>query len=719
MGLTVGIDLGTTNSAIALVDEYGKPVVIPNAQGERVTPSCVAFTEYGVIVGSEAKALKQAGDPHVAAFFKREMGNAQYLFSALGTDYSATDLSALLLKKLKDDAEAHTGEAITDAVITVPAYFRELERRETVEAARKAGLNVIRTINEPTAAALAYGADRALPDQRVLVYDLGGGTFDVTVLQLAGDSLDVLASEGDFRLGGKDWDERLVDYLMDTFRHEFGIDPCDDIEFIGELLFKAEEAKMRLSSALGTPISLRHAGHSGRYELSRETFADLTADLLHRTRSLCEKVLAQTGLAPHHVDNVLLVGGSTRMSMVHDLARDLFAKDPLQGVNVDEAVALGAALEALRARPAAPLARPQGYRPDPDAASTIAPPMRKYAYSLAGTRVVRDVTNHSLGAIALSADGSRYINDILLAKNTPVPCTNAKLFDLAVRPTGSQVMDIYLTQGETALPEDMTYLGKYMVRQIPGNPSGKARIEVSYTYDASGMVQVKAVDTLSGTVLPVTRASLAPGEQERFLQSPALHREPMHTHIMLTLDLSASMEGAPLEEARAAAHRFVDELDFAHCRAGLIAVADKSSLICDLTHDPETVRSAIDSLHIGMNGIGFGNATHPFDHIHDLLAPLTDERAVAVLLADGIWYNREAAENKAKRCHEAGIAIVAIGFGTANKAFLQGLASTDEASILTQTGQLTETFSRIARVVGSQNDEATRTGGMLGLLFTK
>lgn len=720
MGLTVGIDLGTTNSAIARVDEYDKAVVIPNAEGEAVTPSCVAFTENGVIVGSEAKALKQAGSSCVAAFFKREMGNENYVFTVGDRDYTPVELSAFVLKKLKNDAEAHLKQPITDAVITVPAYFRETERRNTVEAATLAGLHVLKTINEPTAAALAYGADKGEPG-RILVYDLGGGTFDVTLLDIVGDRLQVLSSEGDSRLGGKDWDERVVDYLLDAFRREFGVDPCEDIEFIGDLLIRAEEAKIRLSAALSTVLSLRHAGYSGRYELNRALFADLTADLLQRTRSLCDKLLSQTGTPAGGVNEVLLVGGSTRMPMVHDLILDCFGRRPLQGVNVDEAVALGAALEACRA--AAPLTADRSTTVSGSSVRRAAP---RWKYALPGKRTVHDVTNHSLGAIAVSADGSRYVNEILLRKDTPVPCSASRAFILDVPVSGTSLMDVYLTQGETDAPADMAYMAKHVVRKIPGNASGKARIEVTYSYDGSAMVAVSAKDTMSGRELPVTRESLAPGEETRFLGSPAdAPQAARHTHILLAIDLSASMTGAPLAEAQKAAHRFVDEMDMNVCSVGLVVTADRARQVCELTRNPSRIKEAVDCLEIGMQGVGFGNGGHPFTLIHDVLSPLNDERTAAVILADGIWYKQEQAIAAAQRCHADGIAVVAIGFGTADKKFLKAVASTDEAGIFTQLDQLSETFSRIARVMGSAATESgdapqrTSSSGMLGLLFRK
>lgn len=733
MGITVGIDLGTTNSAIAHIDEFGKAVVIPNAQGEAVTPSCVAFTSRGVLVGSEAKALKQAGAAHVAVFFKREMGNDNYLFAAPDQECTAVDLSALVITKLKEDAEARLGKPITDAVITVPAYFREKERRNTVLAGEKAGLTVLKTINEPTAAALSCGTDSAsavalsgLAGQNLLVYDLGGGTFDVTLLNIKENELTVISSEGDYRLGGKDWDERIVDWLLDAFSSQYGMDPSEDMESIGDLLMRAEEAKKRLSSVESTQITLRHGGQTGRFELSRTLFEELTSDLLHRTRSLCEKLLAQSGV--RKVDNVVLVGGSTRMHMVRDLIQDLFKCEPLSGVNEDEAVALGAVREAFITQGTDTNA---GSSPNyfihrgSDYGSAKAPmrelhkePGKQFKYALPGARSVHDVTTHSLGAIAVTQDGSRYVNEILITKDTPVPCANAKHFMLDVPREGSSVMDIYLTQGETPSPADVTFMNRHVVRKIPGNASGKARIEVSYSYDSSGMVQVHAKDTLSGSSLPVTREHFATGEESRFLGHPseASRYNVRHSHVLLVIDLSASMTGAPLAEAQKAAHRFVDETNLSVASVGLAVTADKCRLLCPPTRDAKSLKSAIDALDIGMHKLGFGNEAHPFDVVYDTLDPYSDESTVAVVLADGIWYKQDEAVAGAKRCHDAGIDVVAIGFGTADKDFLRQIASADEASIFTRMEQLTETFSRIARVVSLSAAEP-KGKGMIGLKF--
>ncbi len=718
MGITVGIDLGTTNSALARLDEHGNAVIIANAEGIRVTPSCVAFGAGGVVVGQEAKARKEAGDPSVAVFFKREMGNPNYIFPAPDKDYTAVELSSLVLEKLKKDAERVVGDSIERAVITVPAYFRETERRNTALAAEKVGLQVLHTLNEPTAAAWAYSAAQAtelaaMNGQRLLVYDLGGGTFDVTLLEVRENELAVLSSEGDYRLGGKDWDERIVDHLLDAFQNEFHVDPTEDMEVIGELLLKAENAKKQLSSATSTTVTLRHGKFSGRYELTREHFADLTADLLQRTRSLCEKLLTQTGLRAKNVDNILLVGGSTRMPMIHELITTLFGKEPLSGVNVDEAVALGAALEAAHLEAHAPKTQPDQTK--------ITPP-KTFAYTLPGVRAIHDVTTHSLGVLVESEDGTRFVNEILLRKDTPVPCTASRDLILNVPTHGSTIMDIFLTQGESTSPHDLTFMDRHVVRRISGNPSGKARIGIEYHYDKSGLVHVNATDTLSGKKLPVTRESVALGEAERFYGSPesAKRFNVRHTHTLLVIDLSASMEGNALAEARKAAHRFVEELDLRLCSVGLAVTADRVRLLCAPTRDSELIHSAIDALEIGMHRLGFGNSAHPFDLIYETLEPYSDEHVVALILADGIWYKQEIAIAQAKRCHAAGINIVATGFGTADKRFLNAVASTKEASIFTQVEELGSTFSRIAKVLTSAihdvNPDADR--GLLSLHFT-
>jgi molecular chaperone DnaK len=338
MGRIVGIDLGTTNSVVAHIDEHGYPAIVPNSLGESITPSVICFGNREISIGAEAKEMQAAGEPDIAAFFKRRMGDETFLFHAAGTDYTATDLSALLLGKLKVDAEKALGGRITDAVISVPAYFKNPQREATRAAAQKIGLNVLQLVNEPTAAAMAFGVRQRGNCGHILVYDLGGGTFDVTLCKSDIDGIHVVTSSGDQELGGKDWDDRIVQFAAVQFERQFGVDPHTDTTSIADLLTRAEDVKKRLSAAQSARISLVHAGNRGTYDISRVHFQELTQDLMRRTIDLTKQVLDQVNFDVRNLDQILLVGGSTRMPMVHDFIRQGLGKIPLQGVNVDEAV---------------------------------------------------------------------------------------------------------------------------------------------------------------------------------------------------------------------------------------------------------------------------------------------------------------------------------------------------------------------------------------------
>jgi molecular chaperone DnaK (HSP70) len=440
MGLTVGIDLGTTNSAIARLDTHGRPVLIPNREGKSITPSVICFRDGDVLVGETAKELQALGSWPVAAFFKRQMGDPLFVFHANGRDHSATELSTLVLRKLKHDAEAHMGEAVTHAVITVPAYFRDRERKATIAAGQAAGLDILLVINEPTAAAVAYGLDRGAATRRLLVYDLGGGTFDVTLLDLTRGVVQVRTSDGDHQLGGKDWDDRIIEFLAGRFQAEFGLDPIESTDSLADLLIQAEDTKKKLSAFNVATVSMTHGGFRGRYALERSKFEEITSDLMERTMALALGVLHGQHLQPSNIDGVLLVGGSTRMPMVHRFIEKAFGKPPMGGVNVDEAVALGAAVVAaeqmaLRAPSCQPLA-------------------------LNGPARTRDVTNHSLGMIAVNADRSAYVNSIILPKDTPVPCEHARPYQQRTRSQGDNRIEVFMTQGETESPAEVAYIGK-------------------------------------------------------------------------------------------------------------------------------------------------------------------------------------------------------------------------------------------------------------------
>ncbi|MDO8607893.1 MAG: Hsp70 family protein [Phaeospirillum sp.] len=694
MGLAIGIDLGTTNSAVAIVDNHGLPGIVPNALGEAITPSVICFLGPDrYIVGNEAKELQKAGEPCVAAFFKRHMGDPNFLFHAHGRDYSATDLSAILLATLKADAEAVLGKTVTDAVITVPAYFKHPQREATIAAGRQAGLNVLQVVNEPSAAAIAYGVRKWRDGGRLLVYDLGGGTFDVTLAEAKSGEIHILASEGDHELGGKDWDDSIVQFAASRFHDEFGIDPLEDSISIADLLVRAEDAKKRLTSANSARISIVSGCHRGTYELSRQLFETLTSALMERTVSLTQHVLAEMKVAPSALDGILLVGGSTRMQMVHDFIRRAFGHEPLHGVNVDEAVALGAAAVAAHSGPAS-----------------------AGRFALAGGVRMVDVTNHSLGMIAINEKGSAYLNSIILPKNHPIPCTEERPYRFRTRRGGDNRLEIFVTQGEAGGPADVTYLGKYVLSGFPSSTIREVVVDIAYTYDVSGTVKV-AGRLRSGEPLAVAVEALPDDIPDRFLGPPIIEAVPEHVTVYLTFDLSGSMSGTPLSEAKKAGRRFVDNLDLAHCSVGVIAVADRVQVVLHAAQDARKIAAAIDGLEIGQ--VGSCNDAEPFAEALKLLGGVEGPRYV-VALADGVWSNQPRAISNAKACHQQEIDVVAIGFGSADQAFLRAIASSDEAGIFTSLGNLGETFASIAQVIteagaGPPSSGQPRGRGLFGL----
>jgi molecular chaperone DnaK len=680
MGLAVGIDLGTTNSAIARVDEHGRPAIIPNRERSAVTPSVVCFAGGEILVGDAAKDMQDVGTAPVAAFFKRQMGDPQFVFHAHGVDYSATDLSSIVLRKLKADAEAHFRATVTHAVITVPAYFRDAERQATIAAGTSAGFEVMQVVNEPTAAAVAYGLARSASPARILVYDLGGGTFDVTLLDLAHDEIRVRSSDGDHRLGGRDWDDRIVQFLATRFQEEFGIDPLSDRGGLSDLLIQAELAKKKLTAVDATPLSLTCQGRRGRYTLDRATFEAITADLLERTASLTTHVLSDLRLEPADVDGVLLVGGSTRMPMVHRFVQKVFGRPPMTAVNVDEAVALGAAVVAA------------------ERAASI---QQASTFSLRGAVKTIDVTNHSLGMIAVNADRSAYVNSVILPKNATIPCAETRPYQHRTRRRGENTIEVFMTQGEVETPTAVSYLGLYTVHDVPHAPSGVTVVEITYRYDASGTVQVSARAKGTSEALRVTVDPLPPDVPARFDGAPQAGVSE-HVTAYLAFDVSGSMSGEPMNEAKKAARGFLEHTDLSHCSVGVMAFSDSVATKLHASQNARAIGRAIDALAVGETG--GANGAQPFDDALALLESVKG-RSVLVALTDGVWSDQATATSRARACHAAGIEVIAIGFGGADRDFLRSIASSDEDSIFTSLSGLVDAFSTIAQVL-------TQTGGL-------
>ena len=695
MGIHVGIDLGTTFSAVARINPAtGKPEVIRNALGSAVTPSVLCFQRDGtVLYGEEAKDEQAAGDTNAVAFFKRSMGKEDFRVEFFGKTYTATDLSAIFLRKLKEEAERQCGQTIDSAVITVPAYFAHAEREATLKAGRMAGLEVQAIINEPTAAAFAYGLNERDGEQTVLIYDLGGGTFDVTLARINRDEINIIGSDGNHELGGKDWDDCVARYLADRFQEQYGVDLSEDPRMVASLLVTAENVKKQLTSRDVVNVPIVCGGIRGSVEITEETFEEISEFLLGTTRDVTERLMEDVHITWSQIDGVILVGGSTRMRMIHKYVRRMSGKDPLTGVNVDEAVALGAAIRAnitAQGQAVASLGGLFGRKKQPET-------MR-----IAGARAMRDVTAHSMGMIAITEDGEAYFNSTIIRKNSPVPAANTRAYSLRTRDRDNE-LEVYVLQGDYRRCLDNRIVNKYVISKIQKTTPPKSIIEVTYQYTENGVVEVSAVQRETGKKLPV-RIEPVPEDMSWTdgspKDNPANKGGVPDVEVFLTLDMSGSMSGDPIRKAQAAMKQFVDQMDSSFVRIGLIPFANKAACTVDPTDNYGRLKRAIDGLTIGSEW-GYGNSAHPFDVAFQKFGTSSADVRYIIVLTDGMWSNSNVAVTAARKCHAAGIEVMALGFGTADKAFLKKIASTDEFASFTQLSELGGSFSKIAQAIGS------------------
>jgi len=475
----VGIDLGTTYSALAIVDEHGQPHIVPNAEGERLTPSAVFFDQDTIVVGQIAKDAMVTHPDRVVTFIKRQMGNGSWFYSHKGERQSPIDISAHILKKLKQDAEQQLDRALPYAVITVPAYFDDARRRMTQSAGELAGFQVLELLNEPTAAAIAFGIERSQKPEMILVYDLGGGTFDVTIMRVEGKNIRVLSTDGANELGGKDFDDALIRHVAAQFTREHGNDPTLDPFIANEVRTAAEKAKRELSARAKTTIMLRANGNTTRLEVTREQFQELIKLKLDTTPTILRSALKAAALTPEQIDRVLLIGGSTRVPAVRALLHNFFGKEPDASVNPDEAVALGAAI--MAAKKFAEL----------DPAQVSAPIKEK-----TGDLIITDVTSHSFGIEAVVPGTPQKINAILIPRNSPIPTQVSKEFITSLQ--GQTAIRVKVYQGEFQEIEKVNPIGEFTLGGLPPERSAGRKIRVTMACDKNGVVNITALDIETG-----------------------------------------------------------------------------------------------------------------------------------------------------------------------------------------------------------------------------
>ncbi|MAA78530.1 MAG: molecular chaperone DnaK [Deltaproteobacteria bacterium] len=635
----IGIDLGTTFSAVAYVNQHNVPEIIPNAHGDRITPSVILFDNDKQIIGIEAEKNAMAYAGQVAQFIKRHMGDPGYRFNYKDKSYTAIELSSLLIKNLKEGAQKRLNqEEIKYAVITVPAYFGQKERKATIEAGERAGLKVLKIINEPTAAAVAYGLNHRGSKKRCLVYDLGGGTFDVTIIEIQDNVIRVRSTEGDPKLGGKDWDDRLMEHVINHFQETYPEEePLNDKSILHDLRARCTSAKFDLTQRPETRIIVTYRNKPLRLTITREDFENLTKDLLERTLEKTQTALKAAKYTADEIDTVLLVGGSTRMPMVRRNIREMFKQEPSTEINPDECVALGAALTAALA------AALESGKEAPIDIKT------------------KDVAVHSLGMAAYQ-DGTLF-NNVIIRKNTTIPFEHT-VTNFANTHNGQSMMNLWMLQGDSINPLECTALGHFEFYGIPPRKSLESKISVTYRYNQNGIVELEARDIETDKVLSHRISS------EKYSLHDVIN-DNIPAHVAIIIDCSGSMYGEALESAKVATRRFIEKNMNPNCSFAIFKT-QSTKAIAGPTYDPAKLSKALNEV------VAIGKST-----LHRPLQAarraLKNRGSIFVIISDGYLSRAEDAQKECAKIRKTGGRIFAISVGpNPDKESIKSLCVTDE-----------------------------------------
>jgi len=686
MGINVGIDLGTTYSAVAVFDDTaGEVKILKNSDDKTCMPSVTHIEKGKVTIGEEAKQMQAAGDLNAAAFYKSMMGEKGYTLHLDGKEYTPEELSGIYLKELIRDVSKHNKVEISGAVITCPAYFNEAQRNATLNAGKKAGIKVLKIINEPTAAIIAYGLTGS-EKKNVMVYDLGGGTFDVTIAEVDGQNVRVITTNGNHQLGGKDWDSIIANDLKQRFFDEFSVQIEENQEDLYQLRVQCEDIKKRLTNLSSVTAVVQSHGYTGRYEVTRDFFNSATQSLLNETSLLINRCFNEIGggFSWKNLSEVVLVGGSTRMPQVKEFVKSEFGRDPVtKNIDVDTIVAAGAAMQAkLCVEKKLVLG------------GTVGGASGKPKLVLTGDSV-QDITSHSLGMLALSKDETTFVNSIIIKKNSPL---NKQFGNNYV--FGGNEMDVYVLQGEVSEPRDCNLLYKYGVTGF--SKGGKTEFTLFFEYNQDGVVDVSA-QTKDGSRLTVEKSVINESIEDlinRLIrENEERKRLAREFEVMFMVDTSGSMEGQPLREAMKACKDFVAQIDLTYAKVSIVDFADTSKFACKSENNYRTIEKAISSL--GSNGCGGSTSASPLSDCGD---KFSSERGnqIIIVLTDGVWDKQSKEQQAAQKLKNSDKRIYAIGLGDADLAFLCSIASDASNAHKVDLSKLSQTFVEIAGSIATE-----------------